>query len=72
MKQNVSTVGVDLAIKIFHLVGTDTAGKIVWRKQLTRRALVPFMTQLPPVTIGMEGIVNLTVISAKRRGRVGR
>jgi transposase len=54
MKQNVYTVGIDLAKKIFHLVGTDTTGKIVWRKRLTRHALVPFMAQLPPVTIGME------------------
>jgi transposase len=54
MKQNVYTVGIDLAKKIFHLVGTDTTGKIVWRKRLTRHALAPFMAQLPPVTIGME------------------
>src|SRR5262244_4017225 len=54
MKQNVSTVGIDLAKKLFHLVGTDTTGKIVWRKRLTRHALVPCMAQLSPVTIGME------------------
>ncbi len=54
MKQNVHTVGIDLAKRIFHLVGTDTTGKIVWRKRLTRHALMPFMAQLPPVTIGME------------------
>jgi transposase len=54
MKQNVCTVGIDLAKKIFHLVGTDTTGKIVWRKRLTRHALISFMAQLPPVTIGME------------------
>lgn len=54
MKQNITTVGIDLAKKIFHLVGTDTTGKIVWRKQLTRHALLPFMAQLPPVTIGLE------------------
>ena len=54
MKQHVYTVGIDLAKKIFHLVGTDTTGKMVWRKRLTRHALMPFMAQLPPVTIGME------------------
>src|SRR5262247_1982184 len=54
MKQNITAVGIDLAKKIFHLVGTDITGKIVWRKRLTRHALVPFMAQLPPVTIGME------------------
>jgi transposase len=54
MKQNVYTVGIDLAKKIFHLVGTDTTRKIVWRKRLTRHVLVPFIAQLPPVTIGLE------------------
>jgi transposase len=54
MKQNVCTVGIDLAKKLFHLVGTDITGKIVWRKRLTRHALVPFLAPLPPVTIGME------------------
>jgi transposase len=54
MQHNVSTVGIDLAKKLFHLVGMDTTGKMVWRKQLTRHALGPFMAQLPPVTIGME------------------
>jgi transposase len=54
MKQNITTVGIDLAKNIFHLVGTDITGKIVWRKRLTRHALVPFLAQLPPVTIGME------------------
>jgi transposase len=54
MKPKVHTVGIDLAKKIYHLVGTDTTGKIVWRKRLTRQALAPLMAQLPPVTIGME------------------
>jgi transposase len=54
MKQQVNTVAIDLAKKVFHLVGTDTTGKILWRKRLTRQALMPFMAQLQPVTIGME------------------
>jgi len=54
MQQQVNTVAIDLAKKVFHLVGTDTTGKILWRKRLTRQALMPFMAQLPPVTIGME------------------
>ena len=37
MKHNITTVGIDLAKKIFHLVGIDTTGKIVWRKRLTRQ-----------------------------------
>jgi hypothetical protein len=54
MKQELSTVAIDLAKKIFHLVGADTTGKILWRKRLTRNALMPFLAQLPPVLIGIE------------------
>jgi transposase len=53
-QQNVCTVGSDLAKNIFHLVGTDATGQIVWRKRLTRHALGPLLAQLPPVPIGME------------------
>ena len=54
MTQQLSTVAIDLAKKVFHLVGADTTGKILWRKRLTRHALMPFITQLPPVLIGIE------------------
>src|SRR5215510_3715434 len=54
MKQAVHTVAIDLAKKVFHLVGADTTGKILWRKRLTRHALMPLIAQLPPVLIGIE------------------
>jgi transposase len=54
MEQELSLVAIDLAKKIFHLVGADTTGKILWRKRLTRHALMPFIAQLPPVRIGIE------------------
>jgi transposase len=54
MHQELNTVAIDLAKKVFHLVGTDSTGKMLWRKRLTRDAVMPFMAQLPPVTIGME------------------
>ena len=54
MKHELSAVAIDLAKKIFHLVGADRTGKILWRKRLTRNALMPFMAQLPPVLIGIE------------------
>jgi hypothetical protein len=43
MKQELSTVAIDLAKKVFHLVGTDTTGNILWRKRLSRNALMPFI-----------------------------
>jgi transposase len=54
MNQQLSTVAIDLAKKVFHLVGTDTTGNILWRKRLSRNALMPFIAQLPSVRIGME------------------
>jgi hypothetical protein len=36
MQHELSLVAIDLAKKIFHLVGADTTGKILWRKRLTR------------------------------------
>ena len=31
MTQQLHTVAIDLAKKVFHLVGADTTGKILWR-----------------------------------------
>src|SRR5262245_45348286 len=54
MTQQLHTVAIDLAKNVFHLVGADATGKILWRKRLTRHALTPFIAQLPPVLIGIE------------------
>jgi transposase len=54
MKQYPSVLGIDLAKRVFHVVGMDDAGHVVLRKRLTRDALMPFITRRPPVLIGME------------------
>ncbi len=54
MKQDISVLGLDIAKRVFHAVGLDDTGKIVFRKPLSRHALMPFIAQLPPVLIGME------------------
>ena len=54
MKQSLHSVAIDLAKKVFPLVGSDMAGTILWRKRLTRHALMPCIAQLPPVLIGIE------------------
>ena len=54
MTQQPSIVGIDLAKRIFPLVGMDATGHVVLRKRLTREALLPFIAQLPPVVIGMD------------------
>ena len=54
MKQDFNVVGIDIAKRIFHLVGMDERGKIILRKRLVRGEVLSFMAQLPPVTVGME------------------
>src|SRR5215467_3289716 len=54
MKPAMSVLGIDIAKRVFHAVGMDERGKIVWRKRLSRHDLMPFMAQLPPVLIGSE------------------
>jgi transposase len=54
MKQDISVVGIDIAKRVFHLVGMDERGKIVMRKRCSRGEVLPLMANLGPVTIGME------------------
>jgi hypothetical protein len=41
MKQELNTVAVDLAKKVFPLVGSDATGQILWRKRLSRNEVRP-------------------------------
>lgn len=54
MQQPLSVVGIDLAKRVFHLVGMTKEGKVVLKKRLSREALLPFIAQRFPVVIGME------------------
>src|SRR2546430_11410363 len=54
MKHHISVLGIDIAKRIFHVVGMNERGQIVLRKRLARNALMPFIATLPPVLIGME------------------
>jgi transposase len=54
MKPSLHTVAIELATRVLHLVGADTTWTMLWRKRLTRQALMPVIAQLPPVLIGIE------------------
>jgi len=54
MKRDISVVGIDIAKRVFHLVGMDERGKIVMRKRCSRGEVLPLLANLGPVTIGME------------------
>jgi transposase len=54
MKQEMHVLGIDIAKRIFHAVGMDNRGNVVYRKRLSRHDLIPFLAKLPPVLIGLE------------------
>ncbi len=50
----ITTVGLDLAKNVFHLVGLNGAGKMALRKKLTRAKVLIFFNQLPVCTVALE------------------
>ncbi len=53
MKQ-ISTIGVDLAKRVFQVHGVDDAGQISVQKQLTRSECLNWFSKLEPCLVGME------------------
>ena len=54
MQRDRSVVGIDIAKRVFHLVGMDERGKIVMRKRCSRGEVLPLLANLGPITMGME------------------
>ena len=50
----ITTIGLDTSKNMFHLVALNQAGKMQWRKQLRRAAVLRFFAQLPPSRVGIE------------------
>jgi transposase len=50
----ITTIGLDLAKRVFQVHGVDATGAVVLRKRLRREDVLVFFTQLPPCRIGME------------------
>ena len=51
---NITTIGLDLAKRVFQVHGLDQDGQLVLRKQLRRGQVVKFFGTLPPCLVGME------------------
>lgn len=51
---NVTTIGIDIAKKVFQVHGADAQGRVVIRKSLRRAQFLTFFANLPPCLIGME------------------
>jgi len=54
MQRDRSVVGIDIAKRVFPLVGMDERGKIVMRKRCSRGEVLPLLANLGPSTMGME------------------
>jgi transposase len=50
----ITTIGLDIAKKVFQVHGIDSAGVVVVRKKLRRSELLAFFTRLSPCLIGIE------------------
>ena len=51
---HITTVGLDLAKRVFQVHGVDAAGKTVVRRKLQRSEMSAFFRSLPPCLIGIE------------------
>ena len=49
-----STIGLDIAKRVFQVHGADAAGHVVFRKRLTRAKLLEFFAAQPPCVVAME------------------
>jgi transposase len=54
MKHEMQVLGIAIAKCVFHVVGMEVRGNIVYRKRLSRHDLMPLIAKLPPVLIGIE------------------
>jgi transposase len=50
----VTTIGLDLAKKVFQVHGVDTEGKVVVARKLRRKEVLAFFAKLAPCLVGME------------------
>jgi transposase len=50
----ITTVGLDLAKRVFQVHGVDAAGGVVIRKALRRAQVLPFFAKLAPCLVGIE------------------
>lgn len=50
----ITTIGLDLAKKVFQVHGVDAQGKVVVTRQLKRKEVLTYFAGLPPCLVGME------------------
>src|ERR687883_2008914 len=54
MQQQITTIGLDIAKRIFQLHGADAQGRPVLKRRLAREKVLEFFANLPPCLVGLE------------------
>ena len=54
----ITTIGLDLAKQVFHVIGCDQQGKVVCKKMLKRRQVLKFFANLAPCLVAMEACAS--------------
>ena len=54
----ITTIGLDLAKNVFHVVCCDAHGKVVRKKMLKRSKVLGYFANLPPCLVGMEACAS--------------
>lgn len=65
---NITTVGLDLAKSVFHVVCYDKRFKEVKKRMLRRHQVLQFFAQLPPCLIGIEACASANYWGRELRG----
>jgi hypothetical protein len=64
----VSTIGLDLAKRIFQVHGVDEAGAVVFRRQLRRTEVLKFFAKQPACLVGDRGMRFGALLGPRDRG----
>jgi transposase len=52
--KKISTIGLDLAKRVFQVHGIDDQGQLIVQKQLQRSEMIAWFSKLAPCLIGVE------------------
>ena len=61
---NITTIGLDLAKNVFQVHGIDDTGKVIVRRSLRRRQMMPFFGKLGTVSDRYRGVRHEPLLGA--------
>ncbi len=65
----ITTIGLDIAKRVFQAHGADATGKAVLRRKLQRAEVLTFFASLPPCLVGIEACSTAHQACAAERNR---